>query len=47
MEDIQPLIGFSYEFIFQIINTIILLGIFLFSIYIIFFLFKKVNNKNK
>lgn len=45
--DIKPLIGVSYELIFQIFNTIIVLGIFVFIVYLIFNFSSKLINKNK
>ncbi len=47
MDDIKPLIGISYELIFQIFNTILILGILIFVIYIIFNFSKRLNHKNK
>lgn len=47
MNDINPLITISYELIFQVLNTIIFLGILIFIIYIIFNFFKRLKNKNK
>lgn len=41
MFELNPLIGVSYEFIFQIFNTIVILGIFIFIIYSLYKFFKK------
>ncbi|MEN2256309.1 hypothetical protein AAIB48_00435 (plasmid) [Paraclostridium benzoelyticum] len=45
--EIKPLIGVSYELIFQIFNTIIILGIFIFIVCLIFNFSSKLINKNK
>jgi hypothetical protein len=47
MNDIKPLIGISYELIFQIFNTILILGILIFIVYAIFNFLKKLKYKSK
>nr|WP_317333475.1 hypothetical protein [uncultured Romboutsia sp.] len=47
MDIAKPLIGISYEFIFQIFNTIIILGVLIFIVCVIFNLLKKLKYKNK
>ncbi|MGX4599893.1 hypothetical protein [Faecalimicrobium sp. JNUCC 81] len=43
----EPLVGITYELIFQIFNTIILLAISVLIIYGIYFITSRVKNKNK
>lgn len=45
--DSKPLISVSYELFFQIFNTILVLAILIFIIYIIFTFCKKLTSKNK
>ena len=45
--ELKPLIGVSYELIFQIFNTILILAILILIIYIIYNFIDKVINKNK
>lgn len=45
--DSKPLISVSYELFFQIFNTILVLAILIFIIYIIFTFYKKLTSKNK
>ncbi|GAA0104115.1 hypothetical protein UT300013_07370 [Paraclostridium sordellii] len=45
--DSKPLISVSYELFFQIFNTILVLSILIFIIYIIFTFCKKLTSKNK
>ncbi|WP_270647631.1 hypothetical protein [Paeniclostridium hominis] len=45
--ELKPLIGISYELIFQIFNTILVLAILILIIYMIYNLIGKVINKNK
>lgn len=45
--ELKPLIGISYELIFQIFNTILVLAILILIIYIIYNFIDKVINKNK
>ncbi|MBO3445892.1 hypothetical protein [Clostridium sp. CCUG 7971] len=45
--DLKPMIGISYELLFQIFNTILILGIVFFIIYVIFNFFKNLKYKNK
>lgn len=43
----QPLVGITYELIFQIFNTLILLAILVLIIYCIYFITSRVKNKHK
>ena len=43
----QPLVGITYELIFQIFNTLILLAILVLIIYGIYFIISRVKNKHK
>lgn len=45
--ELKPLIGISYELIFQIFNTILILAILILIIYMIYNFIDKVINKNK
>ena len=45
--ELKPLIGISYELIFQLFNTILVLAILILIIYIIYNFIDKVINKNK
>ena len=45
--ELKPLIGISYELIFQLFNTILVLAILILIIYIIYKFIDKVINKNK
>ncbi|MBC8632744.1 hypothetical protein H8697_13730 [[Eubacterium] tenue] len=45
--ELKPLIGISYELIFQIFNTILILAILILIIYMICNFINKVINKNK
>ena len=45
--ELKPLIGISYELIFQIFNTILVLAILILIIYMIYNFIDKVINKNK
>lgn len=45
--ELKPLIGVSYELIFQIFNTILILAILILIIYMIYNFIDKVINKNK
>ncbi|GAA0864050.1 hypothetical protein [Paraclostridium tenue] len=45
--EIKPLIGISYELIFQIFNAILILAILILIIYMIYNFIDKVVNKNK
>lgn len=45
--ELKSLIGVSYELIFQIFNTILILAILILIIYMIYNLINKVINKNK
>ena len=45
--ELKPLIGVSYELIFQIFNTILVLAILILIIYMIYNFIDKVINKNK
>ncbi|WP_042274160.1 hypothetical protein [[Clostridium] dakarense] len=43
----QSLVGITYELIFQIFNTLILLAILVLIVYVIYFITSRVKNKNK
>ncbi|MBO3443106.1 hypothetical protein [Clostridium sp. CCUG 7971] len=43
----QPLVGITYELIFQMFNTLILLAILGLIVYGIYFITSRVKNKNK
>ena len=43
--DIKPLIGISYELIFQLFNTILILGILIFIVYGIYSFIKNLKVK--
>ncbi|MFR9070453.1 MAG: hypothetical protein ACLVIU_08845 [Paraclostridium sp.] len=45
--ELKPLIGISYELIFQLFNTILVLAILILIIYMIYNFIDKVINKNK
>lgn len=45
--NIKPLIGITYELIFQIINTLIFLGILILIVYGVYCLISRLKNKNK
>ena len=45
--ELKPLIGISYELVFQLFNTILVLAILILIIYMIYNFIDKVMNKNK
>lgn len=45
--NIKPLIGISYELIFQIINTLLFSGILILIVYGVYCLTSRLKNKNK